>query len=101
MAGLTAELKPIADYILHHHERWDGKGYPMGLAGEDIPLLSRIITIVDSHDVMTHDRPYHKAISEEAAEEELMRCSGTQFDPELVKIFIGMMHEKMQTQEMK
>lgn len=101
MAGLTAELKPIADYILHHHERWDGKGYPMGLAGEDIPLLSRIITIVDSHDVMTHDRPYHKAISEEAAEEELMRCSGTQFDPELVKIFIGMMHEKIQTQEMK
>lgn len=94
MAGLTAELKPIADYILHHHERWDGKGYPMGLAGEDIPLLSRIITIVDSHDVMTHDRPYHKAMSEEAAEKELLRCAGTQFDPELVKIFIAMMHEK-------
>lgn len=88
IASASKELQPIAEYILHHHERWDGKGYPGGLKGEEIPLLSRIITVVDSHDVMVHDRPYHKAMSHEMAVEELLRCSGTQFDPQLVQVFL-------------
>ncbi|MBD5502414.1 MAG: HD domain-containing protein [Lachnospiraceae bacterium] len=88
IASASKELQPIAEYILHHHERWDGNGYPGGLKGEEIPLLSRIITVVDSHDVMVHDRPYHKAMSHEQAVEELLRCSGSQFDPQLVQVFL-------------
>jgi len=76
------------DVILYHHERWDGRGYPEALAGEKIPLLSRIITIVDSFDVMTHDRPYSKAMTVEEAVEELKLCAGSQFDPNLIEEFI-------------
>lgn len=94
IASASKELKPIGEYILHHHERWDGGGYPGGLAGDEIPLLSRIITVVDSHDVMVHDRPYHKAMSREAAEAELRRCSGTQFDPNLVEVFLEVLKEE-------
>lgn len=94
IANASKELKPIGEYILHHHERWDGGGYPGGLAGEEIPLLSRIITVVDSHDVMVHDRPYHRAMSGEAAEAELRRCSGTQFDPKLVEVFLEVLREE-------
>ncbi len=93
IANASKELKPIGEYILHHHERWDGGGYPGGLAGEEIPLLSRIITVVDSHDVMVHDRPYHKAMSGKDAEAELRRCSGTQFDPNLVEVFLQVLGE--------
>lgn len=94
VANNSIELKSIADYILHHHERWDGTGYPSGLKGENIPLLSRIITVVDSHDVITHNRPYHKALSEEEAKIELKRCSGKQFDPHIVNEFIDMLEEE-------
>jgi diguanylate cyclase (GGDEF)-like protein len=81
-------LSNIADYILAHHERWDGTGYPQGLKGEEIPLLSRILSIADSYDAMTNDRPYRKAMTKDAAIEELKKCSGQQFDPELVSIFL-------------
>lgn len=91
IASASKELQSIAEYILHHHERWDGNGYPSGLKAEEIPLLSRIITVVDSHDVMVHDRPYHKAMSHEDAVEELKRCSGTQFDPHLVTVFLDVL----------
>jgi len=84
----SPQLAPIADVVLSHHEWWNGTGYPRGLKGEDIPLVSRIISIVDAYDVMTHDRAYRKAISKKDAAEELERCAGTQFDPKLVKIFI-------------
>jgi len=94
IASASKELQPIGEYILHHHERWDGGGYPGGLAKEEIPLLSRIITVVDSHDVMVHDRPYHKAMSQEAAKEELRRCSGAQFDPHLVDVFLEVLGEE-------
>lgn len=94
IASASKELQPIGQYILHHHERWDGGGYPGGLAGEEIPLLSRIITVVDSHDVMVHDRPYHKAMSAEEAEKELRRCAGTQFDPKLVEVFLEVLKEE-------
>lgn len=94
IASASKELQPIGRYILHHHERWDGGGYPGGLAGEEIPLLSRIITVVDSHDVMVHDRPYHRAMNEADAEAELRRCAGTQFDPKLVEVFLAVLKEK-------
>lgn len=89
IAMSTSELAPIAEYILYHHERWDGTGYPHGLKGEEIPLLSRIISIADAYDAMTEDRPYRKAISSEDACAELRRNAGLQFDPEIVMVFLG------------
>lgn len=88
------DFENIAYYILCHHERYDGKGYPNGLKGEEIPLLSRILTIVDSFDVMTNERPYKKAISVKEAVEELKRCSGTQFDPKLVDVFVEIVNKE-------
>ncbi|HID0779246.1 TPA: HD domain-containing phosphohydrolase [Clostridium botulinum] len=82
------DMLEIAEYVLYHHERGDGKGYPKGLKGEEIPLQSRIITIVDAYDAMTSQRSYRNALQEEIAIEELKINSGTQFDPELVRIFI-------------
>ena len=91
IASATAELEPIARYILCHHERWDGKGYPHGLAGEQIPLLSRILSIVDSFDAMINDRAYRKAMTEEEALEEIEKCSGTQFDPDISQLFVKLL----------
>jgi diguanylate cyclase (GGDEF)-like protein/PAS domain S-box-containing protein len=78
----------LADYALTHHERWDGKGYPKGLSKEDIPLFSRIIAIADAFEAMTADRPYRKAMDSIDAIKELYRCSGSQFDPNLVDVFV-------------
>ena len=88
IAQSTTELSHIAELILTHHESWDGKGYPQGLSGEGIPKLSRVLSIIDTYDVMTHDRPYRKSVSEKEALEEIKRCSGSQFDPNLVDIFL-------------
>jgi len=74
--------------ILHHHERWDGKGYPEGLAGPDIPLLSRIIAVADSFDAMTNNRPYRQAMSADAAVSELKKNRNTQFDGQIVDVFL-------------
>lgn len=82
------ELRNISEFILSHHERWDGQGYPQGLAGEEIPLLSRILAVADAYDSMTQDRAYRKAITKEEAVAELLRCSGSQFDERIVQIFI-------------
>ncbi len=81
------ELSSVAEYILTHHERWDGKGYPKGLMGEEIPLLSRILAVADAYDAMTEERVYRKKRSKEEALEEIMNHSGTQFDPAIVEIF--------------
>ena len=81
-------FKEVAYLIEHHHEHYDGSGYPHGIAGENIPLEARIITAVDSYHAMISDRPYRKAISKFAAIEELKKGSGTQFDPEVVDAFI-------------
>jgi diguanylate cyclase (GGDEF)-like protein/PAS domain S-box-containing protein len=84
----SPELKSIAELVLAHHERWDGKGYPQGLAGEDIPLLSRIISVVDAFDAMTEDRVYRKALSRQTAINEIEQNSGTQFDPQIASVFL-------------
>jgi len=81
----------IVSAIRHHHERWDGKGYPDGLAGEDIPLLARIITLADSYDAMISDRPYRHRLSVNRVQEEIQRNAGTQFDPFMVETFMRQM----------
>lgn len=88
MALSEPQLRPIAGWILHHHEWWNGQGYPVGLKGKDIPLECRILALVDAYDAMTFDRPYRKAMSHAEAVAELQRCAGTQFDPELTRRFI-------------
>ncbi len=80
-------LKNSAPIILHHHERWDGGGYPYGLKGEDIPLGSRIFAVADTIDAMTSDRPYRKALTFEIVSDELVKFKGKQFDPEVVSAF--------------
>ena len=81
-------FEEISLLLLHHHERLDGRGYPGGLRGEEIPFGARIITVADSFDAMTTNRPYRKAGSTEAAAKELLRCAGTQFDPVVVEAFM-------------
>ncbi len=88
------DLSPIVDLILKHHEWWNGQGYPLGLKGDEIPVECRILAIADAYDAMTSDRPYRKAESHEKAVNELRRCAGTQFDPELVSKFIEVMEER-------
>lgn len=83
------EYSDLAEHALSHHERWDGTGYPRGLKAEQIPLFSRIISIADSYEAMTADRPYRKAMNQEIAIEEIIRCSGSQFDPKIANIFIN------------
>ncbi len=82
------DMSEMAEYILGHHERWNGMGYPKNLKGEEIPLQSRIIAILDSYDAMTSERSYRRALPEEAAIKELQINAGIQFDPELVRVFI-------------
>ena len=88
IANSNSELKQVAREIRYHHERWDGKGYPDGLSQDSIPILSRVIAVVDSFDAMVNDRPYRKAMPVTKALEELKRCAGTQFDPAITSEFI-------------
>jgi cyclic di-GMP phosphodiesterase len=87
-------LQEAAKLVLQHHERFDGTGYPQGLAGEEILLGARIFAVVDTFDAMTSDRPYRKAMSYQIAREEIIRFSGRQFDPRIVKIFLHIPEEK-------
>ena len=82
-------LRPIAPAVLHHHERFDGGGYPTGLAGPDIPLEARIVCVADCFSAMTAERPYRGALSREEACEELVRGAGRQFDPDIVAVFVA------------
>jgi HD-GYP domain-containing protein (c-di-GMP phosphodiesterase class II) len=86
LAGVPA-LRKITEGLLHHHERIDGRGYPQGLVGDEIPLLARIIAVADTFDAMTSDRPYRKALSAQAAFEEILRNRGTQFCEKVVDGF--------------
>ena len=88
LAGAESELLEVAERIVrHHHERWDGAGYPDGLAGEGIPLVARIAAVADVFDVLVHERPYKDSWSVEDAAEEIRKGAGTQFDPGVVEAF--------------
>ena len=93
LVSSSEELSFLAPMILSHHERWDGKGYPRGLKGEEIPILARIISIVDAYDAMVNDRSYRKALSIEKAKEEIRLNAGTQFDPRLAAAFLEILEE--------
>ncbi|MFT9487342.1 MAG: HD domain-containing phosphohydrolase [Tepidibacillus sp.] len=99
IAQNTPELATIAEYILYHHERWDGKGYPRGLKREEIPLFCRILAVADAYDAMTNDRTYRKALSKEEAIAEIRRNAGTQFDPQVVEIFLRIMVQEHNMQK--
>ncbi len=89
IARATEDFAHVAEDILAHHERWDGSGYPHGIAGKDIPLLARIAAIADAYEVMRNGRPYKEAMSPKAIAAEFKKCSGTHFDPNLVRIFLS------------
>ena len=84
----------MSAHILQHHERWDGKGYPKGLKGEEIFLEARIIAVADSYDAMTSHRSYREGLLKEDAMSEILRCSGTQFDPQIASVFVSMLADE-------
>ena len=88
IASSVVGLMPVADWILKHHEHWDGGGYPLGLSGGQIPDVCRMFAVVEAYEAMTRERPYRRALSPEAATQELTRCSGSQFDPDMVDLFL-------------
>jgi HD-GYP domain-containing protein (c-di-GMP phosphodiesterase class II) len=90
----SQELMHISEYILCHYERWDRRGYPQGLFGANNPLLSRMLTIVDSYVAMTRDRGYIEAMSKYDTIQELLKNSETQFDPDIVRIFVDKLENK-------
>ena len=89
-------LRGATSIVYHHHERWDGTGYPVGLAGEAIPLGARVFAVADAFDAMTFDRPYSKAIPMADARAEIDRSSGTHFDPAVVTTFLGLPLETLE-----
>jgi HD-GYP domain-containing protein (c-di-GMP phosphodiesterase class II) len=88
------EFSQMAEYVLAHHERWDGKGYPKGLKGEEIPLQARIIAVADSYNAMVSDRAYRKALSREYAKMEIINNAGIQFDPLIANVFVERVLDK-------
>jgi response regulator RpfG family c-di-GMP phosphodiesterase len=89
-------LAPVVPGVYLHHERWDGRGYPLGLAKGDIPLIARIISIADTYDAMTSDRSYRRALPHDVTVSEIERCSGSQFDPDLAGTFVERIEEQRQ-----
>src|SRR3954467_4615973 len=88
-----AALREAIPYVLYHHERWDGNGYPSGKAGEEIPVEARVLAIADAFDAMTSDRPYRRALTRDEALAEVERCAGTQFDPRITRVFLELFAE--------
>ncbi len=87
-------LKNIAEAVYTHHERWDGRGYPLSLKQDEIPVMARIISVVDAFDAMTNERPYHGAVDFKDAMVEIIGCKGTQFDPKIVDAFVNIVKYK-------
>ncbi len=87
-------LKNIAESVYTHHERWDGRGYPLSLKKDEIPIMARIISVVDAFDAMTNERPYHGAVDFKDAMVEIIGCKGTQFDPKIVDTFVNIIKYK-------
>jgi HD-GYP domain-containing protein (c-di-GMP phosphodiesterase class II) len=94
IAESSTKLKPIAESILSHHEWYNGQGYPRGIKGDEIPILSRISFLVDSYEAMTRDKPYRKKLTKKEAIKEIKRCCGTQFDPKVVDVFLEILEEE-------
>jgi HD-GYP domain-containing protein (c-di-GMP phosphodiesterase class II) len=88
-----ARLEDISAWVRSHHERPDGRGYPDGLADDDIPIQAKILAVADSYEAMTADRVYKVGMPHEAAREELLRCAGSQFDPAIVLAFINVLSQ--------
>jgi len=86
-------LAPVIPGVHLHHERWDGRGYPLGLEKENIPLIARIISVADTYDAMTSDRAYRRALPHEVTVNEIERCAGTQFDPDVAGVFTERIEE--------
>lgn len=95
---IDQSFHPLLPLIYHHHERFDGRGYPDGLAGEEIPLGARLIAIADSFDAMVSHRVYRKALTPKLAIEEIHRCAGTQFDPNLAQLFVDQLRDHISQQ---
>jgi len=91
----SPDLVDVAVGVIHHHERWDGTGYPSGLQGKEIPIAARIVALADAFDAMTTDRPYRAALSLEEARQEIASKAGTQFDPVLARVFLDMLEEEL------
>ncbi|WP_297633579.1 HD family phosphohydrolase [uncultured Clostridium sp.] len=100
IARNSSLLETISDFILKHHERFDGNGYPLGIKGKEIPLECRIVALVDTFDVIINERPYKKAATLDVAIEEIKRCMGTQFDPRIAKIFIEILEKEKKLQSL-
>jgi HD-GYP domain-containing protein (c-di-GMP phosphodiesterase class II) len=86
-----SSLHPLADFVRHHHEHFDGSGYPDGLHGEQIPLEARIVGLADAVEAMASERPYQRSLPLTAIRNELRRCCGTQFDPQVVTVFLSLL----------
>jgi HD-GYP domain-containing protein (c-di-GMP phosphodiesterase class II) len=93
IAESSTKLKPIAESILSHHEWYNGQGYPRGIKGEEIPVLSRISFLITSYDAMTRDRPYRNKMTNSEAKKEIKKFSGIQFDPKVVDAFFELLEE--------
>jgi putative nucleotidyltransferase with HDIG domain len=91
----ASTLRDALPYVLYHHERWDGTGYPSGKAGEEIPVEARLLAIADAFDAMTSDRPYRRALTHEHALAEVERCAGTQFDAEFARVFLALFESEL------
>jgi putative nucleotidyltransferase with HDIG domain len=89
MVARVRSMSLAVPAVLYHHERWDGAGYPVGVEGDAIPWEARVLAVVDAFDAMTTDRSYRRAVTGDLAVAELERCLGTQFDPEVVRVFAG------------
>lgn len=88
-SGIQAESKVIADAVLYHHERWDGKGYPYDIGGTQVPWVARVLAVVDAYVSMNSHKPYGSYRSPREARQELRRCAGSQFDPQAVRLFLN------------